>query len=241
MESLDNLASSFVEDYPVRILRPLVGLMDNILTEFFSGYFMIESEPLNTQYVRLAHRATELADKYPEVSEALADALSVFPNLYESVGDPDSPDERWESGQEVVRRLRARVSTLYATTVSIEQELSEHSRQVLQDEALRRGESFDDTVEALQQEAIQRGDSVAAAAQKDTALIRATNDILKTYADGKRQKEKRWEEQVDKAGQIFQQKAESALSDIPDFPSVTYNYGTIVGKCSGILPLSLPA
>ena len=123
-------AANFDRTYPVRTLRVLVALLEDILSHFFAGYVMIESEPLNTVYVRLLQRVEELASPYPEVREALLEFSERFPNLHESVDDPDVPEAKWEFGQDVVRRVRGRVSELHARTVPIDEEISTDPRSI---------------------------------------------------------------------------------------------------------------
>jgi hypothetical protein len=122
---VDKFGANFKAWCAVSTLRLLVAEISKILSTYFSGYLIIESEPLNEVYVRLIRRAQELAASYKEVQTALQNFVDVFPNLYEAIGHPDSPDEVWDFSQNVIQELRARVSELYARTIPLELELPE--------------------------------------------------------------------------------------------------------------------
>jgi hypothetical protein len=115
----------------VEWLASAVTRMLQVLGIFFDGYILVENEQANRLYLLLRRSAEALAVDFPEVESALRELVSLFPNLYEAVGHPDSPDENWEFfAPAVVGVLKARLSeaVLEAGTVAVVGE----SRQAIQ-------------------------------------------------------------------------------------------------------------
>jgi hypothetical protein len=95
----------------VEWLYGAVTRMLEVLGIFFDGYILVEDEGANRLYLVLRRTVETLATDFPEVEDALRDFTDLFPNLYEAVGHPDSPDENWEiHGPPVMGLLKARLS-----------------------------------------------------------------------------------------------------------------------------------
>lgn len=118
--------------YSALALRTIVEHVAQILHSFLGGLCIWESPSLNNAYLLLIRRAKELAEFFPEVRDALDDVLEMFPNLYEAIGHPDSPNEKWEyGGQQLVLRLKARASEAYIDNPGLAQELNEEDNVLL--------------------------------------------------------------------------------------------------------------
>jgi len=119
-DELEDLFRSYPRAAQAEALYGTVTRMLGILELFFGGYIMVESEEANRLYLLLRRGAETLAADFPEVKDALNELISLFPNLYEAIGHPDSPDEKWEfDASPVVGTLKARLSeaVLEASTV----------------------------------------------------------------------------------------------------------------------------
>lgn len=107
-------AESFRSQLPAvkaQWLYGAVARMLEVLSIFFEGYILVEDERANRVYLKLRRTAEILARDFPEVADALQELTSVFPNLYEAIGDPDGPEEKWEFlGPPVASLLKARLS-----------------------------------------------------------------------------------------------------------------------------------
>lgn len=88
-----------------------VARMLEVLSAFFEGYIISEDEGANRVYLLLRRISEILAKDFPDVEIALQELTDVFPNLYEAIGEPDVPEEKWEFlGPPVITSLKARLS-----------------------------------------------------------------------------------------------------------------------------------
>lgn len=174
--------------YLAHAFRALTDRMVRVLQAFFGGYLIVESPALNDVYLLLVRRARELAPD-PKASAALEDFLDMFPNLYESIGHPDSPDERWEFGQDIVRALKGRASELWVESAAEGVSLREPELTIVQtcDEVLRRfvavkRQEDQRFVAAVEQAAARRKQGNQAAAATPPAVVRAPATALEDEA-----------------------------------------------------------
>lgn len=100
-----------------KALYEVVQRMLRILEIYFSGLLIIESAHLNHVYLVLRKLAELLSEEFPAIKEALDEVLGVFPNLYESIGHPDSPDENWEFSTPLINTLKAQLSDAILETM----------------------------------------------------------------------------------------------------------------------------